>query len=134
VSPLVSTLILISIAIAGGLIVYGALYSWSGIMSAKAQLDIESVDFVKVSDGDVTFAITVKNSGSKPFDVMKITLPNGTETGDIITGTLQPGQSIGYSTTVTGTFVVGNTYTVTINGTCTDGSTFMKTISVQCRS
>jgi flagellin-like protein len=135
ISPLVSTLILIAIAIAGGLIVYGAMYSWSGTISSKMQVSVESIDLVKASD-TTTFAITIKNSGSKPVDEVKIVLPNGTETSDIVSGTLSPGQTISYSAEMpSGYGVIGQTYTVTVKAKYTsDGSAFTKTVSVQCRS
>jgi flagellin-like protein len=135
ISPLISTLILIAIAIAGGLIVYGAMYSWSGTVSSKAQVEVESIDLVK-SGSTVTFSITVKNAGNKPITELNVTL-NGESspyTLSLPTGGLAPGQSASHSTSPSGTYVVGNTYTVTIVAKCSDNSLFTKTVSIQCTS
>jgi len=139
ISPLIATIILIAICVAGGLLVYTIFFSTSGTISAKGQLTVEAVDLVKQTDGAAAFTITIKNSGNKPITgahCLNVTLkgveyevfPSG--------GNLQPGQSTSFlkNFDAPAAFVVGNAYTVVINAKFADGSTFTATTSVQCRS
>jgi flagellin-like protein len=138
ISPLIATIILIAICVAGGLLVYTIFFSTAGTITAKGQLTVEAVDLVKAADG-TTFSITVKNSGNKPLEdaagALKITL-NGEAAADVTDAkNLQPGQSVSYvNSSLAKTYVVGNVYTVVIQATFSDGSTSSTTTSVQCRS
>ena len=139
ISPLIATIILIAICVAGGLLVYTVFFNTAGTMISKGQLTVDAIDLVKATDG-TTFSITVKNSGNKPLNAtnaLKITL-NGENAWDVADAeNLQPGQSVSVvktGTDFTKTYVVGNVYTVVIQATFSDGSTFSTTTSVQCRS
>jgi flagellin-like protein len=138
ISPLIATIILIAICVAGGLLVYTIFFSTAGTITSKGQLTVEAVDLVKAADG-TTFSITVKNSGNKPLKdagALKITL-NGETPWDVTEAqNLQPGQSVSIvkSGLSVSKYVVGNVYTVVIQATFSDGSTFSTTTSVQCRS
>jgi len=133
ISPLIATIILIAITIAGGLIVYALFTSTAGVASSKGQVAIESQDLVKAGDA-VIFTITVKSSGSKPATNVTITL-DGEAPKKLAPITLQPGQSISYTEdTLVGPYVIGNSYLVTIEATYSDGSTSSLVASVICRS
>jgi flagellin-like protein len=141
ISPLIATIILIAICVAGGLLVYTIFFSTAGTITSKGQLTVEAVDLVKQTDGAAAFTITIKNSGNKPITTahcLNVTL-KGTEY-DVFPsgGNLQPGQSTSYLKSFTSSeaagFVVGNAYTVVIKAKFDDGSTFTTTTSVQCRS
>ena len=133
ISPLIATIILIAITIAGGLIVYALFTSTAGVASSKGQVAIESQDLVKAGT-DVIFTVTVKSSGSKPADAINITLAD--ETVYAWTGTLQPGQSMAWTkdSGFTGTYIIGNSYLVTVVAHYSDGSTSSLVASVICRS
>jgi len=140
ISPLIATIILIAICVAGGLLIYTVFFGTTGTITAKGQLTVEAIDLVKAADG-TTFSITVKNSGNKPLigtaDALKITLNGENEWSVDAAKNLQPGQSVSIVKTgsdITETYVVGNTYTVVVQATFSDGSTFSMTTSVQCRS
>jgi flagellin-like protein len=139
ISPLIATIILIAICVAGGLLVYTIFFSTAGTITSKGQLTVEAVDLVKAADG-TTFSITIKNSGNKPLGTTSaLTIKLGGETAawDVTADAknLQPGQSVSYvNSSLAGNYVVGNVYTVVIQATFSDGSTFSTTTSVQCRS
>jgi len=148
ISPLISTIILVAICVAGGLMIYSVFFSTAGTMSAKGQLTVESMDLVRDTDGNIVFAITIKNTGNKPVkdDVaaLKITL-DGEDAKEVAEAVnLQPGQSVSkalyYSADgddtndeISGNYVIGKSYNVVIEATFSDGSTFAETVSVKCR-
>lgn len=135
ISPLIATIILVAITVAGGLLIYSMFISTGAIWGAKGQVSIENIKLVKDSSGAVTFSITIKNTGNKPVaaDGLEVKLA-GQSINLALNNPLQPGQSVAFVDTVQGTFVIGNSYTVTIKATFTDGSVFTDTITVVCSS
>ena len=139
ISPMIATIILIAIALAGGLLVYTYMTSMAGVIGAKGQISVEAVDLVKDTEGNVIFSITVKNTGNKPIKQINITIAGESEdsfSGVSAAAPLQPGQTASYmkSSGFSGTYVVGNGYNVVIKATFTDDSTYAITVSVKCRS
>ena len=161
ISPLIATIILISICVAGGLMIYSVFFSTSGTLTAKGELTVEAIDLVRDTDGNIVFTITIKNTGNKPIhgtDANRLLITLGTSDTIKLDGSakksggtlpdaanLQPGQSISvdlyYSNDgnddnddISGTYVVGNSYNVVIQAKFSDGSTFTTTTSVKCRS
>jgi len=133
ISPLIATIILIAICVAGGLLIYNVFFSTSNTITAKGQLEITNVELIK-SSGGVTFTITVKNAGNKPVSGLTVLL-EGNDLGLVFSGPLEPGQSWSSSTSTMPsglTITVGNEYTVTVNATFSDGSTFSDGIKVKC--
>jgi len=91
ISPLIATIILISICVAGGLLIYSVFFSSAGTLTAKGQVSIESIDLVKDSTGKATFTITIKNTGNKPTsDVTVALVIEGLQ--EALQGTLQGGE------------------------------------------
>jgi len=134
ISPLIATIILVAIAVAGGLLVYALFTSTTGVAATKGQVQIETMDLVKPTEGDVIFTITIKNVGSKPVTGLNILLPNGTSVEPEFE-TIQPGQSFAYSAEFAPeSFVVGNSYLVEVDAEYSDGSTSSIVSSVMCRS
>jgi len=139
ISPLIATIILISICVAGGLLIYSVFFSSAGTLTAKGQVSIESIDLVKDTAGNVVFSLTVKNTGNKPATAINVKLAGESEV-DILSeagmSSLEPGQSVSYvkSSGFTGTYTSGNSYNVVVKATFSDGSTFTTTTSVKCRS
>ena len=137
ISPLIATIILIAIALAGGLLVYTYMTSMATVLSAKGQISVEAIDLVRGSDGKATFSITVKNSGNKPIKQLNVTLSGQSEAsfpGVSDANPLQPGQTASYIKSDLTGYVAGNSYNVVIEAVFTDGSTFTTTVSVKCRS
>ena len=136
ISPLIATIILISICVAGGLLVYSVFMSTASTLTAKGQIEVEAIDLVKDTEGAVAFSITVKNSGNKPIDSLNVTV-NGEDSPISVTlpgGVLQPGQSVSATDGLMQEYTVGNSYNVVIEVSFTDGSSFAHTTSVRCRS
>jgi flagellin-like protein len=131
ISPLIATIILIAITVVGGLLVYSIFTSTSNTMSAKALVSVETVDLVKGAGDSKQFSIVVKNTGNKPISHLTITLASEGIADETVT--LQPGQSVAYSKTPSGSYVVGNSYIVVIEAEFSDGSTFVTTTGVMCR-
>jgi len=141
ISPLIATIILISICVAGGLLIYSVFFSSAGTLTAKGQVSIESIDLVKDTADSAVFSITIKNTGNKPVKTLNVNLAGTDISSDLGFGSLasplQPGQSIsGMKNYAAGThsFVSGNSYNVVVKATFSDGSSFTTTTSVKCRS
>ena len=138
ISPLIATVILIAICVAGGLLVYSIFFSTTSTITAKGQVSVEAIDLVKDTDGNAVFSITIKNTGNKPVTDLKVNVNNEGEQSinlDAFPGGLQPGQSVSYiNDELTQNYVVGNSYNVVIMATFSDGSTATITTSVRCRS
>jgi len=136
VSPLISTIILIALCVAGGLAVYSQIFSTSNILSARGQVTIESIDLAVQTDGQAVFTITIKNSGSKPVSELTVNLAGTDYTVTLPSGGLQTGQSASHvetnPTPPANGFVVGKSYNVVVKATFSDGSTFSKTETVKC--
>lgn len=137
ISPLIATIILIAITVAGGLLIYSMFMSTGSIWGTKGQVSIENIKLVKDTAGSVTFSITIKNTGNKPVQSLEVKLA-GEDVNIALSGALQPGQSTAYVGAAPqlsqGEYVIGNSYTVTIKATFTDGSVFTDTMTVVCTS
>ena len=146
ISPLIATIILIGIGVAGGLLIYNIFFSTTSTITARGQLEVESIDLVKDTAGNVVFSITIKNTGNKPVDAangyLKVTLDGESEydlvSNGVLSSNLEPGQSISVvlksGDGLSKSYTVGNSYNVVIQAQFTDGSTYTTTTSVKCRS
>ncbi|RLF97964.1 MAG: hypothetical protein DRN49_06685 [Thaumarchaeota archaeon] len=148
VSPLIGVLIAIAITVGVGLMVWGFTSGMFGGITAKAQVQVESVDLVKPTGAQTaTFTVTIKNTGTKPIDVIDISHPFQDAAGAAIDETwnpdiggvndgqtLEPGKTIIATVSGIANVVIGDTYSFTITCTCTDGSTFTLTQTVTCRA
>jgi len=151
ISPLIATVILIGICVAGGLLIYNVFFSTAGVVTQRGQVEVETVDLIK-SSVETTFSITIKNTGNKPVKILQVTLEDDEGEvdddqegpwnlqlgGDSIDedNMLQPGQTASLSCNPTRIddeeYVVGESYTVTIYAVFSDDSEFTDTIKVTC--
>jgi len=134
VSPLIATIILIAITIAGGLLVYALFTSTAGVGSAKAQVQIDTMDLVTSTDGEVVFTCTIKNGGNKPTVNVTVQLNGEAAAYFYDTLPLQPGQTVAFNEAPEEPYIIGNAYLVTVSAEYTDGSTSSLVASVSCRS
>jgi len=136
VSPLVATVILITICLSVNLLVYSTFFSTTNTLTTRGQVTVESVDLVVQTDGHTTFTITIKNSGSKPVSELTVNLAGTDYTVTLPSDGLQPGRFASHvetnPTPPAGGFVVGKRYNVVVKATFSDGSGFSKTEAVKC--
>jgi flagellin-like protein len=138
ISPLIATIILLAICIAGGALIYSIFFSTANTLNATGQLSVQTSSLIKDTQGHTVFTMTIKNVGTKPFTSLSVTLASEAP-GAIATVTtttpLQPGQSVSYvpATALDGSsYIIGNSYNVIIRGTTTDGSIVTQAVSVTC--
>jgi flagellin-like protein len=138
ISPLIATIILLAICIAGGALIYSIFFSTANTLNATGQLSVQTSSLIKDTQGHTVFTMTIKNVGNKPFTSLSVTLASEAP-GAIATVTtttpLQPGQSVSYvpATALDGSsYIIGNSYNVIIRGTTTDGSIVTQAVSVTC--
>lgn len=136
ISPILATIVLIAITVAGGLLVYNVFFATAGTLSARTQVEIESVNMVKTTSGATVFSITLQNTGNKFLNSVAYTVTGDTGTLTATLNNLQPGQSQSDTKTNPAGFSVtpGKTYPVSITATASDGSTAQYTSSVLASS
>ncbi len=71
-SPILATVILIAITIAGGLLVFSMFESSASTQQLKAIVDIESAQLIAPANSNYTFVLVVKNVGSLPITNMDV--------------------------------------------------------------
>lgn len=114
ITPIVATLILIAITVAGAGIVYVAFRNMATSMSKITNFQVQSADVMKAG-GVVVASFTVKNTGTVPFDNIEITLygDNGQDNFSI-TGEVEPGGTRGVTEVLSpDRYKIGETYVVT---------------------
>jgi flagellin-like protein len=133
ISPLLATIMLIAITLAGGLLVYNFFFSTAGVLGGSVNVQVVSVDVVKTSTTTLVSA-TVKNTGNKPITSCTIQVWGDSGAATLNLGAMEPGQTksavlpnpSGLSVTT------GKAYPVQIHVEAADGSTLDKTMTVTC--
>ena len=146
ISPAITTLILLGIAIASGASVFTVVNSTSNVSTVKGVILIENVHLVKVTTGEEYLSMTLKNAGNKAMVSTAVNLqvdvdPNVSgiqvfSTSPLPT-TLNPGQTasvyarVNYSNGSAMTaHNIGDTLAIEVVGVSPDGSTIRQPISV----
>jgi len=142
VSPIVSVLLMVGVALAlGGFV---SLYMTSYVTSSSRIVSLSVSDALLLKNGDhVYLAITLRNTGSTPVNIGKVTiyLPSGSQSSDPLNIPLSPGQS--YTITEedlanhgcvlnASDFNVGSSYVIRVY-TSSGGSQTSYTVSVLCQ-
>ena len=132
ISPLIATIILISITIAVGLTVYALTSSMVGIMSSTLDIQIQSIDIVKAGSNTLV-AATIKNSGNIQITTCSVTITGDSGTATLTLGSISPGKAASASlSNPSGLSVtIGNAYPVSISVTAT-GSSLTKALTATC--
>ncbi|MCD6538648.1 hypothetical protein J7L18_08605 [Candidatus Bathyarchaeota archaeon] len=135
ISPLIATIILISICVAVGLLIYSVFFGTAGTLSAQLNIQVVSVDIVKTSSHTLVSA-TIKNTGNKPISSCTVTIYGDSGTATLNLGSIDVGQTKSASATDPSGFTVtaGKTYPVKITASASDGSTLDKSLTVTCTS
>ena len=132
-SPLLATVILLAIAVAGGAFVYTAFFSQAGSASKSAAVGITHVE---LSKGDVhcMLSITVRNIGTQEISWCNVHIwgNNGQHYSWGIGG-MQPGQSRGGSWLIDHwNFTLGRSYLVQVDFGTPDGGYYSTSLTVTC--
>jgi len=133
VSPLLATIILIAITVAGGLVIYNLFFSTASVLSAQISVNVESIDIVKTSS-QILVSATIKDGGNKPITACTITIYGDTGTATLSLGAIDIGQTKSATLANPSSFSVtaGKSYSVRIAVTAGDGSTLDKSMTVMC--
>jgi len=132
VSPLIATIILISITIAVGLTVYALVSNMVGTMSTTLDIQIQSIDIVKAGSNTLV-AATIKNSGNIQISACTVTITGDSGTATLTLGSIGSGKAASASLSNPSGFsvTVGNAYPVSIQVTAT-GSSLTKALTATC--
>jgi hypothetical protein len=146
ISPAITTLILLGIAVASGVSVYGVANSASNVATIQGVVTIENVSLVKTTLGEEYLSMTLKNSGNKALSSTTVNLQVDTNavtaglqpfTVTPIPAALKPGQTTSVYSRVNnsgGTAMtsenLGDTIAIEVVGTTIDGSTVRQTATV----
>jgi flagellin-like protein len=141
VSPLVATIVLIGLTVVGGLTTYAVFNSTVGTTAQTIHMNFEYLAlYESITDPKVAFAVTLKNTGSKPIVSLEIRLHNESNYFLPSVSSSKPLES-GMSTSIVltpptihaGYYVGGNYYQVAIvNAVASDGSSFSRITTVMC--
>ena len=74
ISPAITTLILLGIAVASGASVFAVVNSTSNVSAMKGIIMIENVNLVKTSAGEEYLSVTLKNIGNKALSHLAVNL------------------------------------------------------------
>jgi flagellin-like protein len=132
VSPLIATIILISITVAVGLTVYAFVSGMVGTMSSTLDIQIQSIDVVKAGS-NILVATTIKNSGNIQITTCDVTVTGDSGTATLTLGGISPGKaaSASLSNPAGLSVTIGNAYPVSISVTATESS-LTKALTVTC--
>lgn len=128
-------MLLMAVAIAGGMAVWQSMNSQAQTISKIAKLDTVDVSLANLQVGDKAFfSVTLKNSGTIPFDSVEAGFWDDSDKYiRFVTNSanLLPGQQWSEDDTFDASITANQKYTVKISGTTSDGSKFSmaKTIS-----
>lgn len=139
ISPAITTLILLGIAVASGVSVFAVVNSISNVSAVKSSIMIENMNLVKTSTGEEYLSVTLKNIGNKILATTAINLQVDTNLGVLglqafstlpSPTSIQPGQTASVYTRINysnGTAMinhnVGDVIAIEAVGTTPDGST-----------
>jgi len=140
IGEILGALIVIAIVVAAGLILYTLFTSTASNVGSQTTVSIQSNKLVATPSGSAAWAITLKDSSSKPITGLTATLGATTITPSNSNGAigssnpLVPGQTASGSASIASGITIGQTYTVTITATFSDGSQSTFTTSVTATS
>jgi len=129
ISEMLGVIILLSLTIVAGVLVYQIFTGKSNVASSATALSIQSVT---ISGENSVMTITVQNTGTSTINSINVQVYQSGSTvsisGSFSPSTIAPGQTA--SGTFTGTFTPGQQYTVVVTATSSSGSTTTATATV----
>ena len=130
-SPVIAALILMLIAVAAGVVVYGYVMGWLGGATnvppaAKGELQFDSLYAAGGSPGSIT--VYVRNVGQKEVTLSRVYVGGQNKTFTLTDYVLSVNEVSG-TISVSHTMTTGLTYEVRI--TCTDGTTVSRSVEAK---
>jgi len=129
ISEMLGVIILLSLTIVAGVLVYQIFTGKSNVASSATALSIQSAT---ISGENSVMTITVQNTGTSTINSINIQVYQSGSTisisGSFSPSTITPGQTA--SGTFTGSFTPGTQYTVVVTATSSTGSTTTATAVV----
>ncbi|MCA2003944.1 MAG: hypothetical protein LDL06_04170 [Candidatus Nitrosotenuis sp.] len=135
ISPAITTMLLMAVAISGGIAVWQSMNSQAQTISKVSKLDIIDISLAKLqAEGKVFFSITLKNSGTADFDTIEAGFWDDANRYVRFvknSANLLPGAQWAENDVFDANITPNQKYTVKISGTAPDGSKFSmaKTVS-----
>ncbi len=128
ISPAIVTLLLMAVAIAGGITVWQSMNSQAQTISKISKLDIVDVSLSKLQvGGKAFFSVTLKNSGTIGFDTIEAGFwDDANKYASLVknSANLFPGEQWAENDVFDASITPNQKYTIKIAGTASDGSTF----------
>jgi flagellin-like protein len=125
ISPLYAVIITVAIVLVAGSLVGSIFVNNTQVINGSDQLNIQSANLVRDSDGNVAFSITIKNTGTKPITSLTVQLfDEQSFTIATPTGRLQQGKTASATFLPTGAYILGEIYSVTVEAASSGGSSF----------
>lgn len=128
ISPAIVTLLLMAVAIAGGMAVWQSMNSQAQTISKISKLEIVDISLAKLQVGTKAFfSVTLKNSGTIPFETIEAGFWD--DSNKYISfvknsASLLPGKQWSENDVFDASVTTNQKYTVKISGTASDGSKF----------
>lgn len=146
ISPAITSIILIGVAVAAGVTSYSVFTSTANITSSRGAFVVEAVNIAKQANGEQWISITIKNTGNKAFSSSQINLQIDTDgavdgiqpfTSEMSPSALNPGQTGSTTARITNgeglpvvAHNIGDALPLEIVATMTDGSTVREVMLV----
>lgn len=134
ISPAIVTLLLMAVAIAGGIAVWQSMNSQAQTISKISKLDIVDISLSKLQvEGKAFFSVTLKNSGTVDFDTIEAGFWDDTNKYVSFvknSANLLPGEQWAENNVFDVNITPNQKYTLKVAGTASDGSTFSMAKSV----
>jgi hypothetical protein len=128
ISPAIVTLLLMAVAISGGIAVWQSMNSQAQTISKISKLDIVDVSLAKLQvGGKAFFSVTLKNSGTVDFDAIEAGFWDDTNKYVSFiknSANLLPGVQWAENDVIDANITPNQKYTIKVIGTTSDGSTF----------
>jgi hypothetical protein len=128
ISPAIVTLLLMAVAISGGIAVWQSMNSQAQTISKTSKLDVVDVSLTRLQvDSKAFFSITLKNSGTIDFDTIEAGFwDDANKYTSFVknSANLLPGVQWSQNDVIDANITPNQKYTIKISGTSSDGSKF----------
>lgn len=130
-SPAITTLLLMVVAVAGGMTVWQSMNFNASIASQSLNVDSLDVSLVKISGGNVLLSVTIKNSGTIYIDSIEAGFWDDNQRYSFLSGSdLAPGEQWSKTGTFDAKIEKYQRYAIKISARGSDDSTLNSVVTV----